>query len=221
MKKLLILPVLSLLALTGCNTGGDEGGGTTGPTPDQLESDLATAKAKLKQLGKDSGLEITYHFFEDSGDEANIAFGLKGDYFWVVEEDNDTHILIKQDGESVLIYSDYAAGVYSNPVNVGTETVDTYFESFSSPFFQAYTVSYGGDYYKVGDTTYKGRSAIEYKYDYAYAGVYASSKVIVDKDTDITLYWKISGSDGVASSSGGFEVTEFKVGDQVSVPSHS
>ena len=216
MKKLFILPVLSILALTGCNVGGDEGGGGTSATPEDLVGDEETAKAKIIELGKTSGFEITYVATDA---EDGFTVGRKQEYYWI--ESEESKILMKQNAASVSYYQDYADGVYSNPITMQEDYIEMSFDGYAAQLCCAYTTSLGGSYYKVGEISYLGRSAIEYRYEYRYINASASAKIVIDKETNITLCWVASASDGTTIETGGYEVTQFKVGDAVTVPAHS
>jgi len=215
MKKLFILPVLSLLALTGCNVGGEESGGGTSATPEDLVGDEETAKAKIIELGKTSGFEITF----TTTDADSMTVGRKQDYYWI--ESEDTKILMKQNEGSVSYYTEYTDGVYSNPITRQDDYIEMSFDGYATQFCCAYTTSLGGSYYKVGEVSYLGRSAIEYRYEYRFINESASAKIVIDKETNITLCWVASASDGTTIETGGYEVTQFKVGDAAIVPAHT
>lgn len=226
-KSLILLPVLSLLALTGCNAGGGDGdnsGDTTNQSSgDALPYNQEEAKNKLRELGEEQGIEIAYHAFDDEDDEIpeSNTFGMKEEYSWYFSGDDKT-VLKLDEAENLYVYNNSGAdGAYELTYTYpnGADTYDQLITTYTMMFF--FANSYSDGYTKVRDLTYAGRAASEYHYAESYAGVVAVSvTAIIDKGTGITLYWDATGDNYVEGEHGSatFEVTSFKVGSQVALP---
>lgn len=227
-KTLFLLPLLSFLALTGCNSGGGSGDNSGDDSTSQssgggnLPYDKEQASNKLRDLGEEQGIQIEFHAFdEDTEDVVDYTYGMKDEFVWYYSGEDQT--VLKLDASNTLYkYTNTGEdGAYELTLTL-PDSADTYnqlVDAYTMMFFLANDYSNG--YTKVRDLTFVGRSASEYHYSVAYAGIASlSMTAIIDKDTGITLYWDATGEDYVDGEHGSatFEVTSFKVGSQVSLP---
>lgn len=227
-KTLILLPVLSLLALTGCNSGGgsDDNSGNDPTSQSSGGGNLPYSKEqasnKLRDLGEEQGLQIEYHAFdEDTEDVIDYTFGMKDEFVWHYSDEDQT--VLKIDSSNTLYeYTNTGEDSAYELVSTfpdGAEYYDQLIDGYTMMFF--FANDYSNGYTKVRDLTFVGRSASEYHYSVSYAGVASlSMTAIIDKDTGITLYWDATGDDYVDGEHGSatFEVTSFKVGSQVALP---
>lgn len=227
-KTLILLPLLSLLALTGCNSGGgsDDNSGDDSTSQSSgggnLPYDKEQASNKLRDLGEEQGIQIEYHAFDDdTEDVVDYTFGMKDEFSWYYS--GEDQVVLKLDASNTLYeYTNSGEdGAYELAYTLpdSADTYDQLIDGYTMMFFLANNYSDG--YTKVRDLTFVGRSASEYHYSVSYAGVASlSMTAIIDKDTGITLYWDASGDNYVDGEHGGatFEVTSFKVGSQVALP---
>ena len=236
-KFLFVVSLLLAGSLVACDLGGggnnNQGGGdnnqnsnsSSGDVTINLGTTIEEAKNKLHQLGLEQGFEITFRSEGEAGEADDgvdtMTVGYKSDVLWVPENaaykkvdtnielyewqaDKNSYEFQGQVPESTEISLDYYLGRLTNALYIG-------YEIASNP--QAGYIS------AVKDTTFLGRAAKEYTYSYRGAEGSADIKLIFDKDTGITL--KVEGKAMTASgdaSSGMFEITSFKVGSQVTVP---
>ena len=226
-KSLILLPVLSLLTLTGCNSGGGSGDDSSNDSTSQssgggnLPYNKEQASNKLRDLGEEQGFQIEYHAFdEDTEDVIDYTFGMKDEFVWYYINEDQT--VLKLDSSNTLYeYTNTGEDGAYELVTIpdSADDYDQLIDGYTMMFFLANDYSNG--YTKVRDLTFVGRSASEYHYSVAYAGVASlSMTAIIDKDTGITLYWDATGDNYVEGEHGSatFEVTSFKVGSQVALP---
>ena len=221
MKKIFaLLPMVAAFALCGCGNDKKEDNKES-DEPVNLEYTEDQSKAKLRELGNTNGLEVTWKF-ESSEDEKveTSTLGIKNGFYWLYANDDKTMVSVTEDNqiqsytynqeqnafEKGIIYpvdaSQYLAGV----------------ESSASMLWFAHEIPTAGEFRKTKDTTFLGRTAIEYRWNAAGAGAVASQKVIIDKDTGITLYWGVAFATIDESGSAAYEVTSFKTGNDVIIP---
>ena len=226
MKKIFaLLPLIAAFTLAGCgdNEKESEEKGTNLPMTQEQ------AKAKVKELGETDGFEISFKYISsdsESSEKSEATIGNKDGYFWVyVDEDSKTmwkvdevnYYIYSYDTESAkfsLAYTYPRAQIEQNGLSVAY-SFDLY-----APFIYMGNMYDGYEgYHKVKDTTFVGRSATEYQLKESNGLAYVQAKVIIDKDTGITLYWGVSGADVQGDyGSASYEVTSFKTGANVVVP---
>ena len=222
MKKILaLLPMIAAFALTGC--GNNEKESEDG---ENLAISQEQAKEKMAQLATTSGYEITFRYVdsEDEGEPATQTVGVKDDYFWVYSSSQKDMIHFESDN-SVKVFEwseeESTFKVDADAYPLPAETYKQIYENYGTWLYFAFTYDGLDGFHKVKDTTFVGRSATEYKLRETYMSAYVEAKVIVDKETGITLYFGWEGRDLEGESgSAAFEVTSFKTGAAVDVPSH-
>lgn len=222
MKKIFaLLPMIAAFALTGC--GDNEKESEEG---ENLAISQEQAKEKMTQLATTSGYEITFRYVDsgDEGEPATQTVGVKDDYFWVYSGSQKDMIHFESDN-SVKVYEwseeESTFKVDGDALPLPAETYKQLYENYGALLYFAFTYDGLDGFHKVKDTTFVGRSATEYKLRETYMNAYVEAKVIVDKETGITLYfgWEGRDLDG-ESGSAAYEVTSFKTGAAVAVPSH-
>ena len=227
MKKIFaLLPMVAAFALCGCGDNKKEEEQGEG---ENLPMTQEQAKAKVKELGETEGFEISFKYTSsgsESSEMTEATIGSKGGYYWVFAGEN-SKTMWQIENENVHIYSyDSESAKFSKVYTYTKEYLEEnglmtgYSFDIYSPFIYMGNMYDGfGGYHKVKDTTFVGRSATEYQLKESNGVAYVQAKVIIDKETGITLYWGVSGADIQGQSgSASYEVTSFKTGDQVSVP---
>jgi len=222
MKKIYaLLPMIAAFAMTGC---GDNEKGTN------LEFTQEQAKEKVRQLAQTDGYEISLKYTSsdsEGSDLEELTIGQKEGFTWTVSGDSRT--LWKEEETQFTIYNYDSEQLKFVVVHTYTkeELASLGITEFYSLDLYG-TFLYMGNYYdglegyhKVKDLTFAGRSATQYKLKETYASAYVEAKVIIDKETGLTLYWGWEGRDLEGESgSAAYEVTSFKTGSEVSVPAH-
>lgn len=219
-KHLLLLPLVAMFALTGCNNGEGSGegssGGATGLTT-SVPMSAQEGKNKLSQLVKGDGFELKYH--TSSGD---FLIGGKNNYWWV-EGDGDGTMFFKDESENVSMYTRSSAEEpYELVGTVQQNALDMSFESMTEGLFSFYNEFESDPFYYVGTVNFAGRSANEYRL--VVEGITASAEVqvILDKEYGITLLYNASGKaytdEGYVTGEAYVEVKSFVTGSAVSVP---
>ena len=222
MKKIFaLLPMIAAFALTGCGDNekeSDEGEGV------KLELTEEQSKAKVKELAQTQGLEITFHYEDGQSNETSesTTVGVKDNFTWVFAGSEKT--MWREDETNFYAYQYNEESSKFEPKGfVAKASLGELSSYYSLDFYTLYFYmgsSYEG-YHKVKDFTYVGRSATEYKLSVSNGLAYVNEKVIIDKETGITLYWGVEGADIQGNSgSASFEVTSFKTGATVNVPAH-
>ena len=222
-KSLLVLSVLSIFSLAGCNViknivnpGDDE-------TGENLPYSSEQAKNRLLELGETSGFEITYQAYNDDDEEiVNYTFGMKDNITWQ-DDGSDKEAIKKTDsGLDIFGYDSETQSyvqTYTYSESDAAEAYNSYVTSYTAVFFMANAYDGMEGYHKVKDLTFAGRSATEYRYDLTvYAGE-AHLTTVIDKEIGITLFWDANGKTYEGESgSATFKVTSFKTGSQVVAP---
>ncbi len=222
MKKIFaLLPMIAAFALTGCGDNEKESG-----DGENLAISKEQAKEKMAQLATTSGYEITFRYVDsqDEGEPATQTVGMKDDYCWFYSGSQKDMIHFESDN-SVKVFEwseeESTFKVNTDAYPLPAETYKELYESYGTWLYFAFTYDGLDGFHKVKDTTFVERSAIEYKLRETYMGAYVEAKVIIDKETGITLYLGWEGRDLEGESgSAAYEVTSFKTGAQVSVPEH-
>lgn len=228
MNKLVKLSTtfLAMFALVGC--GGNSGGNSSGD--ESLPYTAEESQAKLNQLGQGDGYFVKFKYSSESNGEkeedSHFYYGEKGSVCWMGGED-DEGIAVKQEGTSYHFYDlENGAYVYQHTVTeeeYGNETL-VYGMIYTSWLF--YGNAYDGQLSKGADTKVAGRNCYTYTFSYSnlgnlsmFSGV-ASVKyeIAVDKELGITMKLNISGQANEESGAFSYEVTEFKTGSAVNVP---
>ena len=225
MKKIFaLLPMVAAFALCGCGNKEKESEEGT-----NLPMSQEQAKAKVKELGETDGFELTFKYTSsdsESSDQSTATIGTKNGYYWVYVDESSKSMW----REDETNYYSYAYNAESAKFELKQTISKEYVESLemSSSFsFDLYAPfiymgnmydGYSG-YHKVKDVTFVGRSATEYQLKESNGVAYIQAKVIIDKETGITLYWGVSGANIEGDSgSAAYEVTSFKTGAAVRVP---
>ena len=239
-KLFLLVSLLTAGALVACsgggidvdsliNGGGDDtssdGGEGGGGDTIRLDGTADEAINKFYRLAQTQGFEITYT--SSSTDESNnpvqdsTTVGLKNNIFWVKES-----VAYQKVDNNLELYNYDASKAYYEYNNVTPETAQTSLQIIVKTFTQSFYQGYGlledtqaGYLSAKKSLTYLNREATEYTFAYRGLEGVMDSKIIFDNETGITL--KISASVAVATSgdsSGYFEVTSFKVGNAVTLP---
>ena len=221
-KLLLLLPLIGAFALAGC--GEEEPSGEGGQEEGtNLEYNEAQSKAKVHELINNGGLEVSYKYSANGEEETTLKLGTKNNFYWVESESKSMIEIVDETNFRSYSY-DEENNAYTPGDLVPYGDTNEYKESIiagnTTYFYLAHHVDGTNSFHKVKDTTFVGRSATEYSYQIIASVAEAQQRVIIDKQTGITLLWEASGSTIYGESEAArFEVTEFKTGDQVKVPS--
>ena len=234
-KLILFAVFLSFGALTGCSTAlggtgnednnsdtpsGGNGGDTPSPGPASIfDFTVDEAQNKLKQLGLTKGYEITLKGTgedEETGrvEVDEITTGLKGDILWVKDE-----IALKNTSEGVEYYypSEEKPNEYYYEATSNAVAFDKCVDEFTSMFYIAY--QFESYLQKEGEISFLGRKATKYSFTGVYATAFANVEVIVDNELGITLKLAAAGADLDGKSASGYiEITSFKTGSEVLLP---
>ena len=222
-KSLLVLSVLSIFSLAGCNAIENNVNPGDDETGENLPYSSEQAKNKLLELGETSGFEITYQAYNDDDEEiVNYTFGMEDNIVW--QDDGADKEAIKRTGSGLDIFeydseTQSYVQTYTYSESNAVEVYNSYVTSYTAVFFMANAYDGMEGYHKVKDLTFAGRSATEYRYDLTvYAGE-AHLTTVIDKEIGITLFWDASGKTYEGESgSATFKVTSFKTGSQVVAP---
>ena len=222
-KSLLVLSVLSIFSLAGCNVtenivnpGDDE-------TGENLPYSSEQAKNRLLELGETSGFEITYQAYDDDDEGiVNYTFGMKDNIAW--QDDGADKVAIKRTDSGLDIFeydseTQNYAQTYTYSESDAIEVYNSYVTSYTTVFFMANAYDGMEGYQKVKDLTFAGRSATEYRYDLTVYTGEVHLTTVIDKEIGITLFWDVNGKTYEGESgSATFKVSSFKTGSQVNVP---
>ena len=218
MKKILaLLPVIAAFALAGC--GDKEKEGSSG---EKLPYTKEEAQEKMEDLKKGGGFEIAFKVSGESAGGNEITLGTKGDFTWVYVGSDKAMVEQKGEGKVQLYSYDATEEKFAKsgePISSEYDYSSRMYETYYGILFSTYDEIEYYSFSQKKNTTYLGRSAIEYKVaDVSTAGT-LQGKIIIDKETCVTLFWEYSGQASTGeSASAKYEVTLFKTGDQVSVP---
>ena len=225
-KLILFAAFLSFGTLTGCSPSGEGGGGITPPKDDEFNYTVDDSVNKLKQLGQTAGFEITIRAEGEDDDGGasveNVTIGYKTktegeekvEVLWVKDE-----TAIEKIDAGVAIYESVEgqANIYKYVGETAQLSFDQYVTSFTSAFYTAYQFS--SYLVKSGSVKFLGRDATKYVFTGAIAQAYANVEVVVDNEIGIILKFAASGQDLDGNSGKGFiEVTAFKTGNEVVMP---
>ena len=227
-KLLLFVSCLAMGALVACDGLGGlvpDGGGSNGDSSGQqggginLPDTMEQAFNKFYQLGKEQGFEVTFNSMgeDDSGQAVRESdtVGFKNDVFWIQGESAYKEVT------SGLEYYQYdtqkQSYEYQGSVQYPLQTIA---QQFTSQFYAGYQYvsSAQGSLTDVKDVTVAGRAAKEYTFAYTALDAVGTLKLVFDNQTGITLKIYGTAATGAETSSAEFEVTSFKIGDQVTVP---
>lgn len=220
MKKLLaLLPLIGAFALAGC--GGDK---EEEAEPATLEYNEEQVKEKVQTLGETSGYEISFVVKSSDSEDDSYTIGAKNHFYWGYNDDSKSMYHLEND--MVQIYRfDSESGMfekYGEEYSIaGTDYEENFRVGYDLYLCMGANYAENAGLTKVKETTFVGRPAVEYKMSYGSVYGSASYELVVDKETGITLKWAVSGTSYVDGESGAasFEVTSFKTGDDVVVPS--
>ena len=221
MKKLLaLLPLIGAFALAGC--GGEKEEENSGG--DHLDYNEEQVKQKVRTLGETSGYEISFVVKSSDSEDDSYTIGAKNHFYWGYNDDSKSMYHLENDMVQTYRY-DSESGMfekYGEEYSIaGTDYEENFRVGYDLYLCMGSTHAESGGLTKVKETTFLGRQATEYKLSYGSVYGSASYELIVDKETGITLKWAVSGTSYVDGESGAasFEVTSFKTGDDVVVPS--
>ena len=186
----------------------------------ELPYDKDSAQAKLEELGKTKGYEITMKLKNVDGSETITTSARKGDAWWSFNDDRTSgKALVSRDDKSVTEYdyndgewvmtSNLAGQNFSNllPIYAGTMNIYLYMAN-----------TYQSELKHVGSEKIAGRDCSKYSYSAGVPGYSVKWNCCVDKELGITLKWSMETKDGNASGGQEMEVTEFKTGNGVIIP---
>lgn len=219
MKKLLaLLPLIGAFALVGC---GDKEGEA------KLEYNSDQVRQNVQRLGNEEGYEVTCEITaSDFEGKQTYTVGAKNNFYWADTGSDKIMYQIVEGGVQLYTY-DADNGVYEKgylaPASMA-ENYESMVDGFGSFLYTAAEYYDTGDFTKVKEVKFLGRSATQYKLKYE-AAAYgkAEYEIIVDKATGITLKWSGSGTsyEDNRSVSATYEVTAFKTGAQVDIPKYN
>ena len=224
MKKLLaLLPLIGAFALAGCGgEKGNEEGGITGG--EKLAYSEDQVKAKVKELETD-GYEISCEINATDMEKTTYIIGVKDEYRWA--DTGSSKMMAKPVTGGLQTYDwDEDENIYKKSSLIPSNYSESYmsiFDNYGAFLYEAAHYNDIGDFTKIRETTFVGRTAIEYKcvFDAPSYGK-GSYDLIIDKHTGITLKWAGSATDYRTNetSSGSYEVKSFKTGADVEIPAH-
>lgn len=229
-RKLLFLVSLLTASMVlsacggGAESGDDNGGDNGGGNSLTLNGTMEEAVNKLYQLGQSQGFEITFNA-ESNDDEGQESYsetvGFKSNVLWIKEQSAykkvDTNIESYSYDQQKRSYE--FNGEY--PESLVQYSLDQLLKQFTAEFYIGYNLANNqqlGSITAVKPTTYLGRNAMEYTFAYGGVDGAANVNIIFDNDTGITMKIAATAVAGGESSSGMFEITSFKVGSDVTVP---
>lgn len=232
MKKTLLLFPVALLALVGCdnkaaNESSEDSKETSGETSaEHLEISREQARANLVAKGQD-GIELTYVAQTDDGEPSNVLVGMKGEYIWtgnseetflhpsVVRYEPDTHVITQYYWNE----TEYSSIPLEDSQGTNEASFNNMIDSVTQLLYLGHTMDNNEfKLVKDGSTTFLGRNATKYRYEFNYPGVSAYYEVVIDAEIGITLSCEIAGSTVDDSGWASLEVTSIKLGDDVINP---
>jgi len=222
-KSLLVLSVLSIFSLAGCNVTENTVNPGDDETGENLPYSSEQAKNRLLELGETSGFEITYQAYNDDDEEiVNYTFGMKDNIAWQDDGADKEAIKRTDSGLDIFEYDSETQSyvqTYTYSESDAVEVYNSYVTSYTAVFFMANAYDGMEGYHKVKDLTFAGRSATEYRYDLTVYAVEVHLTTVIDKEIGITLFWDASGKTYEGESgSATFKVSSFKTGSQVVAP---
>ena len=219
MKKIFaLLPLIAAFGLAGC--GEEKEGQNSDGT--NLELTREQVKEKVNELATTEGYEISFTYTDDE-EAQSLTIGQKDGYFWAFASATDKTLYKVNTDNSIQTYEyDEESGLFRKGELIPSEygiDIATMTQGYGSYLYTANAFDGLEGFHKVKDLTFVGRSATEYKYSAAYAGNYVEARVIIDKETGVTLLWEVQGGAATGETGyGKYEVTSFKTGAQVSIP---
>ena len=228
MKKILSFLLVSLFALVlvGCDPISNVVNGGDDEANDSLEITQEESQAKLEKM-EDDGYLLTFHYSDDEEDSGTFTIGAKGNVVWIITEEDG--VALVEDSEKVHYYSYTKDEGYKFEATVTKDQEGSLVNSYKLVYtgWLYWANSYNGSLKKGADAKVAGRSCYTYDLDLGGLGGIIGSlagvtslkyKVYVDKELGITLKVEFAATADGESSSFSYEVTEFKTGSAVSVP---
>ena len=232
MKKTLLLFPVALLALVGCDNkaanessnSSESSGGET--SAEHLEISREQARANLVAKGQD-GIELMYTSQTDEGEPSSVLIGMKGEYIWTgnseetflhpmaVRYEPDTHLITQYYWNE----TDYTAIPMEDTHGTNEAQFNNMIDSVTQLLYLGHTMD--NEEFKLvkdGSTTFLGRNAKKYRYEFNYPGVSAYYEVLIDAEIGITLSCEVAGATVDDSGWASLEVTSIKLGDDVINP---
>lgn len=187
---------------------------------DNLPIDQDSAQAKLEELGKTDGYEITMKVIDVDGDERINVTGRKGNVWWVYSDDKSSGTaLVDRDGTSIISYE-----LDDSEWNMGQNLVGQDF-SYILPIYSTTTNvylfianAYDGSLKYEGKDNVAGRACSKYSYSTGVMGASLSYAACIDDLTGVTLKWIIETTSEGVTGSQQMEVLSFKTGSSVVIP---
>lgn len=227
--KFLVLPLMATFALTGCDFSLEEMISSLGSiegsislpenTGEELPIPVEESKNKLLELAQTKGIEANITAKASGEEEVELVVGIKGNSAWYyADEEKSGYKLVDNE---LYAYSYDAEEEKYNPTLMPVENPQGIYDEFvqSSTIALFYAYGFDGGFTKVGSTTHAGRAATEYSYSFVALGVSVQWKVVIDNELGITLFWGASGTNAEGESgSASYDVTSFKLGDDVVAP---
>ena len=228
MKKIFSFLLFSLFALVlvGCDPISNVVNGGDDEANDSVEITQEESQAKLEKMEED-GYLLTFHYSDDEEDSGTFTIGAKGNVVWIITEEDG--VALVEDSEKVHYYSYTKDEGYKFEATVTKDQEGSLVNSYKLAYtgWLYWANSYNGSLKKGADAKVAGRSCYTYDLDLAgiggiigtLAGVTSLKyKVYVDKELGLTLKVEFAATADGESSSFSYEVTEFKTGSAVSVP---
>lgn len=228
-KFLTLITVLTVGALTACSgpelpIKSNEEGANSESEQIKLPNTMDEAINKLYELGRTKGFEITFATAgeDDEGNDIldSTTIGFKSDIFWVDEDSAykkvDNTLELYEYNPTTEVY-DFESAIQENE----QLSFDYLIKTLTGSLYVGYQIA--GDQ-SVGfisaekDVKFLGRDAKEYTFSYASVEVQANVTLVFDNETGVTLKVAASAVTMTDASSAEYEVTSFKVGDAVRVP---
>lgn len=231
MTKLLKIAttILATFALVAC--GESEGGSGKDSLPISREQ----SEQKMEQLAETDGYYVKFKYSSSSNGEQedyqHLYFGYKGGVVWA--GDDEGGMALKEDEANVHYYS-YSEGAYEYVASISKSEMEGYEASYKLVYstWLYWGNTYDGQLKKGKDDTVAGRSCYTYTFNYsavselgAYAALLGNAsdakvtyKIWVEKEYGVTMKIHLEGESDGESGTFDFEVTEFKTGSQVTVP---
>ena len=227
-----MLALCMALIFVACDNGNennDNGGGQTQKETVAMEHNYQEVEQNLETMGKSTGYMITYAITSSATGEADesytLSFGMKGDIYYVKDEDGDESYYDLSGETAAVIYTkDAGESVWSKETvsyeYVGKDfyksTMDTEFMSFAT----MYSLFANSEATKT-TATFCGRTCDKYTVNYSYlavAGFTFTYEVYIDAETSACLKLYCGGSYAGEGAAVNFECTSFETNPTISLP---
>ena len=206
---------------TPIENGTTGGNGTTasGGSENELPDSGDSAKAKLEALGKTDGYEITLKVIDVSGNEYSTISCRKGNVWWSYNEDRTEGKALTGDDTHVIAYA-FSDGEWRMTDNLAGQSFDNILPMYATDatIYLYMANMYGSELKYAGEDRVAGRACSKYTYSVGALGASLTWNACVDKELGITLKWKMETASEGERAGTEMEVTSFKTGSDVTVP---